>query len=94
MYVNHYSKPDSFEHGVALLRIDKGIQNKIGDFDSYTYFDKDLPNKKDNPAYFKVSLKGSIATIYLTCKMKKDTLGQWRIIEIKQDSLSKNSISE
>src|SRR2546421_247778 len=87
MYINHYSKPDSFERGVELLQNNKEIQNKIGDFDSYTFFEKDLPKKEDNPATFKVALTGSISTIYLTCQVKKDTSDKWHLIAIKQDSL-------
>lgn len=88
-YFTYYNKPASFENGVELLKSNKDIESKIGTYESYTYFDKDLPKKTDNPAFFKVSLKGSTATIYLSCKIKKDTSGQWHLIEVKQDSLSK-----
>lgn len=88
-YFTYYNKPESFAKGVELLQDDKGIQSKIGGYQSYSYFDKDLPKKTDNPASFKVSLKGLLATIYLSCKIKKDTSGKWHLMEIKQDSLIK-----
>lgn len=90
-YFTYYSKPESFEQGVELLRNSKDIESKIGIYESYTYFDKDLPKKTDNPATFKVSLKGDLATIYLSCKVQKDKSDQWHIVEIKQDSLKKQS---
>jgi len=86
-YINYNSKPESFRNGVQLLQKNRDIQRRIGIFDSYTYFDKDLPKKTDNPALFKVSLKGSLATIYLTCKMSKDSTGKWKMVEFYQDSI-------
>ncbi len=83
-----YTTP-SVENGVELLEKRQDISNKIGNYQSYTYFDKDLPKKEDNPASFKVALNGSLATIYLSCKVRKDTLGVWHLIEIKEDSLKK-----
>ena len=88
-YFTYYNKPESFEKGVELLKNSKDIKSKIGSYESYTYFDKDLPKKTDNPAAFKVSLKGDLATIYLSCKVQEDKLGQWYLVEIKQDSLKK-----
>ncbi|MDB5146196.1 MAG: hypothetical protein JWQ57_216 [Mucilaginibacter sp.] len=88
-YFTYYNKPESFEKGVELLESSKDIKGKIGSYESYTYFDKDLPKKTDNPASFKVSLKGSLATIYISCKVGKDTSGNWHLLEVKQDSLSK-----
>lgn len=76
-YFTYYNKPASFENGVELLKNNKDIESKIGTYESYTYFDKYLPKKTDNPASFKVST----ATIYLSCKIKKDTLGQWHLME-------------
>ena len=88
-YIN--SKPDSFERGVEMLKSNKEIQSKIGDFDSYTFFEENLPKKEDNPASFKVELQGSQASVYLTCKIKRDTLGRWHFLKIKQDSLKKTA---
>jgi heme/copper-type cytochrome/quinol oxidase subunit 2 len=88
-YFTFNDKPASFKTGVELLQTNKYIKNKIGYYDSYSYYDKDLPKKTDNPAFFKVSLKGSSATIYLSCKIQKDTLGEWHLTEIRQDSLGK-----
>ena len=84
-----FNKPESFESGVELLKNSKAIESKIGNFESYSYFDEDLPKNNNNPASFKVSLKGPKATIYLSCRIKKDTLGKWHLIEAKQDSLVK-----
>ena len=86
-YFAFYNQPESFETGITMLQNDKEIKNKIGDYESYTYFDKDLPKKTDNPALFRVSLKGSLATIYLTCKMSKDSTGKWKMVEFNQDSI-------
>ena len=84
----------SFENGVELLQKRQDISNKIGNFKAYTYFERDLPKKEDNPAFFKVALNGSLATIYLSCKVRKDTLGVWRLIEVKEDSLIKVRITK
>jgi hypothetical protein len=89
-YINYDSKPDSFRRGVELLQNDKDIQSKIGIYDSYSYFDKDIPKKDDNPAKFKVELTGSLASIYLYCEVQKDTKGKWHILKVKQDSLVKD----
>lgn len=88
-YFVFYSIPESFEKGVELIENNKEITSKTGSYQSYSYFDKDLPKPADNPAWFKVSLKGSLATLYLSCKVSKDTLGKWHLIEIKEDSLKK-----
>ncbi len=90
-YINYDSKPDAFRQGLELLQNNKDIQNKIGVYNSYSYFNKDLPKKDDNPAKFKVELTGSIATIYLYCEVQKDTKGDWHILKIKQDSLVKHT---
>ena len=65
------------------------ILNKIGAYKSYSYYDKDLPKKGDDPARFKVSLKGADATIYLSCVATKAKSGTWFLAQIKQDSLVK-----
>jgi hypothetical protein len=89
-YINYNSKPDAFRYGVELLQNNKDIQNRIGIYDSYSYFDKDLPKKGDNPAKFKVELTGSLATIYLYCEVQRDIKGKWHILNIKQDSIVKH----
>jgi hypothetical protein len=88
-YFTNFDEPESFTKGVELLEDDRDIRGKIGNYESYSYFEKDLPKKEDNPASFKVSLKGSAATIYISCKVKKDISGQWHLVEFKQDSLKK-----
>lgn len=91
-YFIYYNIPESFEKGVELLKKNKNIQSEIGIYESYTYFNNDLPEKIDDPASFKVSLTGDFATIYLSCKIAKDEFGTWRLIEIKQDSLKKSLV--
>ncbi|WP_170113630.1 hypothetical protein ABZR88_01000 [Mucilaginibacter yixingensis] len=61
--------------------------NKIGGFESFSYYEHNLPKKTDNPAYFKVSLSGPDGEIYLSCKVKKRKDGNWQLLETIQDSL-------
>jgi hypothetical protein len=82
-------KPEAFEKGVELLKNNKDILRKTGAYQSYYYLQRDLPKKTDNPASFKVAIKGTIATAFLSCKIKKDSSGQWLWLEVKLDSLKK-----
>lgn len=88
-YLNEYDKPKSVRDSIELLEQRSDILSKIGSYESYSYYDKDLPNREDNPARFKLSMKGSNATIYLSCEAKKTDSGKWLLSQIKQDSLIK-----
>jgi len=61
--------------------------DKIGDFESYSYFEYNMPADTTNPAIIHVEFNGSVANVFLTCKTRKDVTGQWGLTEIKQDSL-------
>lgn len=88
-YFTEYNKPESFRTSIELLEQRQDVKNKIGSYESYSYFRKDLPLNTDNPARFKLSMKGSDATIYITCEARKNKKGEWYISKIKQDSLVK-----
>ena len=88
-YFRWYTTPESFDVGVEQLKHRDDVRKAIGTFESFTYFDKYLPKKEDNPAEFKVSLTGSKATIFLSCKIKKMNSGEWKMISIRKDSISK-----
>jgi|GEM_PF-5976151 len=88
-YFTVYKTPQSFRDSVEALKQRPDILNKIGQYESYSYYDEDLPTKEDNPARFKLSLKGSDATIYLSCVATKAKSGTWFLAQIKQDSLVK-----
>ena len=83
------NQPESFKQGVELLKNKKEILNKIGEYDSFTFYQDSLPKGTDNPARFKVALNGSIATIYLECTMQKDKTDKWFLKELKEDSVVK-----
>jgi len=79
---------ESFRQGVELLKSNKNINDKIGSFESYSFNENNMPDEKDNPAILHVSLEGSKAKIFLTCKIKKDKADdKWHFIEVKQDSI-------
>lgn len=80
-------QPTSFKEGVELLQNDKGILDKIGGYSSHSWKESELPKETDNPARFKVSLKGTHAKIYLTCEVQKGPSGKWVLSSVKQDSL-------
>jgi len=82
-------EPDAFNNGMELLTNNKEISAKIGSFESYTFNKTDLSKDTDNPYAFKIELTGSLASIYLSCKVLKDKSGTWHLTEIKQDSLVK-----
>lgn len=88
-YLTEYDKPKSVRDSIDLLEQRSDILSKIGAYESYSYYDKDLPNKEDNPARFKLSMKGSIAIIYLSCEARKTDLGKWLLTQVRQDSLVK-----
>jgi len=83
------NKPEAFKSAIESIENNKEILNKIGDYDSYTYNEKDLPDENSNPYTFKIEINGSLATIILTCKVSKDKMGKWHLLEAKQDSLIK-----
>lgn len=83
------NKPESLRVGIELLENNKDIIAKIGSNTSYSYYKKDEPKDTDNPASFKVSMEGYLATIYLSCTMKKNNSGEWKLVFIKQDSLKR-----
>jgi hypothetical protein len=86
-YYNYQDESESFRQGVMLLKVNKNITDKIGYFSSYSFNENNMPDEKDDPASFQISLKGDKAIMYLQCKMTKDKLGNWHFIEIKQDSI-------
>jgi hypothetical protein len=81
--------PEYFEQGISQLHNSRFVKDRINDFNSYTYYSEKLPKETDNPAIFQVELHGDSLNLYVTCTMKKDG-DQWKLIKIKQDSLSKN----
>jgi hypothetical protein len=87
MYYTEYDKPESFKASIKFLQQRTDIKNKIGSYESYSYLDQDLPKKEDNPARFKLSMKGSDAIIYLSCEARKNNSGSWYIVHLSQDSL-------
>lgn len=89
MYFIVYSKPASFRTAVELLSNDSTMVNKIGGYESYSYFEKDMPDQKDNPAFVRFSLNGPKGELYLSCKVIRDTSGDWSLVYVKQDSLVK-----
>ncbi|MNI74536.1 hypothetical protein D3C73_1306260 [compost metagenome] len=89
-YFTIYDKPESFRKAVELLHNNETITRKIGDFESYSYYEYDLPNKSDNPANIKLSLKGYKAVTYISSEIVKDSVGKWQLIKINADSLIKN----
>jgi Ca2+/Na+ antiporter len=89
LFIKNHNEVESFSKGVELLKANKEIINKIGSFKSYSFYGSWIPRKTDNPASFRVSLKGDSAEIYLSCTVKKDTLGVWHLVRIQQDSLIK-----
>lgn len=86
-YFMEYDKAESVRVSIGLLERNSNIKSKIGSYESYSYYDKDLPEKDANPARFKLSMKGSNAVIYLSCEAEKDDSGKWCLTQIKQDSL-------
>jgi len=86
-YFTYYDKPESFRSAIDILQQRTDIKSKIGDYQSYSYYDKDLPDTNDNPAKFKLSMTGSDAIIYLSCEVQKKAAGKWVFTKIKQDSL-------
>ena len=86
-YLAKFDEPNSFSSSVDALKQRSDIKNKIGSYESYSYFDKDIPKETDNPAKFKLSIKGSKATVYLTCEAIKNKSGEWHLTKITQDSL-------
>lgn len=89
IYFTFDRKPDTFKNAVELLQNNKSIIEKIGDYESYSYYTYDLPREKDNPANIKASLTGSEAVIYISCKIQKDAVGKFHLVQIHQDSLVK-----
>lgn len=89
VYFMVFSEPEALGNAAELLQKDESVMAKIGDYESYAYYKYDLPKEKDNPANIKISLNGSEATVYISCKIVKDTLGKWRLIQVHQDSLVK-----
>jgi len=85
--LNESDEVESFSEGVKMLKNNEEILKKIGSFQSYSYYHNGLPNEKDDPASFKVSLEGSKAVIYLSCRIEKGRSVKWHLTEIKEDSL-------
>jgi hypothetical protein len=89
-YFTYYDKPKSVRESIELLER-SDIINKIGSYECYSYYDENLPDETDNPARFKLSMKGSNAIIYLSCEAKKTGSGKWILTKIEQDSLIKEN---
>jgi len=89
LFIDRQGKVESFREGVKLLKANKEILNKIGYVESYSVYPSWMPKETDNPASFRVSLKGDSEEIYLTCKVQKDSSGIWHLTAIHQDSLIK-----
>ena len=87
LYMGH-EPPESFKQGVKLLKTNKFIKSKIGASNSHSWKESELPSENDNPASFKVSIHGSDATIHLSSIVRKEDSGQWKLMEIRQDSLT------
>jgi len=88
-YVNQIGIPTSFKKGIDTVINNQDVNAKIGRYESYSYDIKELPKESDNPAIFKIIVNGDSASLFLTCTMKKDSLGHWALIKIKQDSIQK-----
>lgn len=83
------NEPAPFKAALELLNNDSAIMNKIGGYESYSYFEKDMPSQGDNPAMVKVSIRGPAGELYLSCKVVRDTSGNWSLVQTKEDSLVK-----
>jgi len=80
-------QPDYFEQGIDQLHKSKYIAQKIGDFNSYSFYDRQLVKNPKNPVNFNVQINGDSLNLYLTCTMKKYK-DQWLLVYIKEDSTS------
>ncbi len=81
--------PPYFEQGIEQLHANKYVEEKVGDFNSYSYKKDQLPKETDNPAIFDIELIGDSINLYLTCTMVK-TKEKWYLAKIKPDSVTKN----
>ncbi|OKS88946.1 hypothetical protein [Mucilaginibacter polytrichastri] len=75
--------PGYFEEGIKQLRANKYINNKVGDFQTYSYMERP---KETNPIKFNIELSGKGVNLFLTCTMKY-TGQKWILTRIKSDSL-------
>jgi len=89
LLISHLMKgPKYFEQGISQLHGSKFVKDRINDFNAYTYYSEKLPKETDNPAIFQVELHGDSLNLYVTCTMKREG-EQWKLINIRQDSLLK-----
>ncbi|MGZ3763752.1 MAG: hypothetical protein ACXVB0_05785 [Mucilaginibacter sp.] len=81
--------PDFFEQGVEQLHANSYVENKIGSFNSHSYFKDRLPKNPAKQAVFQIELVSNTnnKVLYLTCKMRKIN-DSWKLVAIKQDSIN------
>jgi hypothetical protein len=79
-------QPKYFEQGVEQLHSSKYIKEKIGDFNSYSFYRDKLPENPKDQAIFQIEINSDSLKFYLTCGMKK-VGGDWKLISIRQDSV-------
>lgn len=89
LFIARQGTVKSFREGVELLEVDQGIIKKIGNVESYSFDRSWMPKETDNPATFRVSLKGDSEEMYVSCKVQKDSSSTWHLVAIHQDSLIK-----
>ena len=86
-YIIDSDTPDSFKAVVDSLENNSLLKSKVGDYESFSYNDKDLPSESDNPAIVKIALNGSSGSLYLTCDVIKNDKDEWQMVNAVEDSL-------
>ncbi|WP_347159684.1 hypothetical protein [Pontibacter chitinilyticus] len=86
-YLIEPEQPTSFKAGVALVKNDKDIQQKIGEFKTLKFNKKDFPGETDDPATLKFELVGSKGILFVESKVAKSSDGNWYLMEITKQSL-------
>lgn len=89
-YLNRVGIPPSVNENINLILNNKMVLSKIGPYQSYSYKTNQLPAPHNNPALFKLSVRGQTHTIYLSCTMMQTPAGKWLLTAIKEDSLTRN----
>ncbi len=77
-------QPESFIAGVEIVKKDRTVLEKIGEFKSLEYEQKDLPAKTDNPAELKFMLIGDKGRILVESTVAKKNDGNWHLLQIKK----------
>jgi hypothetical protein len=78
--------PAYFEQGIDQLHTSKYIHDKVGDFNSYSYYSKKLAKDPAKQAIFQVTINTDSLNLFLTCTMHK-VGDDWKLIKIKEDSV-------